>query len=175
MKKIMLFVATAMMMTSCGFLQGGSSASSSTSSASQVQTTTPTDPMVAGQGAGKALHALYTQYKADGNKFNYKNTQNILNTLNLVINCEELKNNYKQENYLKNFGKGLIASSMGLVTEANVTNVTNSLVDLVKSNDSVQSATSTVQSTANTVAGYANTASQYAGALGTLLSAFSGK
>jgi len=172
MKKIMLFVATAMLMVGCGFLKNTTSGETTTT---QAQTTTPTDPMVAGQGAGNALHALYTQYKADGNKFNYKNTQNILNTVTLIANCENLKTQYQDKTYLTNFGKGLIASSMGLVTQQNVTTVTNSLVDMVKNSETVQNATTNVQNTANTAAGYANTAAQYAGALSTLLGAFGGK
>ena len=118
---------------------------------------------------------MYTQYKADGNKFNYKNTQNILNTVTLIANCENLKTNYKDKTYLQNFGKGLIASSMGLVTTDNVTAVTNSLVDMVKNSETVQNAQTKVQEGASTAASYAQTASTYAGALSTLLSAFAGK
>ena len=101
--------------------------------------------------------------------------KNILNTVTLVANCEGLKENYKDKTYLSEFGKGLIASSLGLVTKDNVTTVTNSLVDMVKSSEAVQSATTTAQNTANTAASYANTAAQYAGALSTLLGAFSGQ
>jgi mevalonate pyrophosphate decarboxylase len=64
---------------------------------------------------------------------------------------------------------------MGLVTQQNVTTVTNSLVDMVKNSETVHNATTSVQNTANTAAGYANTASQYASALSTLLGAFGGK
>lgn len=119
--------------------------------------------------------ALYNQYKADGNKYDYKNMQNILNTVTLVANCEGLKDNFKDKTYLKEFGKGMIASSLGLVTQNNVETVTNSLVDMVKNSETVQNATTQAQSTASTAAGYANTAAQYAGALSTLLGAFSGK
>ena len=31
-----------------------------------------------------ALLAIYSQYKADGNKYGYKNMQNILNTVTLI-------------------------------------------------------------------------------------------
>jgi hypothetical protein len=129
----------------------------------------------AGQGAGNALLALYNQYKADGNKYDYKNMQNVLNTVTLIAQCEGLKDNYKDKTYLKEFGKGMIASSLGLVTQNNVETVTNSLVDMVKNNETVQSATTQAQSTASQAASYANTAAQYAGALSTLLGAFSGK
>ena len=125
--------------------------------------------------SGNALLALYNQYKADGNKYDYKNMQNVLNTVTLIAQCEGLKDNYKDKTYLKEFGKGMIASSLGLVTQNNVETVTNSLVDMVKSNETVQSATTQAQSTASQAASYANTAAQYAGALSTLLGAFSGK
>ena len=100
--------------------------------------------------------------------------QNILNTVTLVANCEGLKTNFKDKTYLKDFGKGMIASSLGLVTQNNVESVTNSLVTMVKESETVQNATTTAQNTANTAAGYANTAAQYAGALSSLLSAFGG-
>ena len=69
----------------------------------------------------------------------------------------------------------MISSSLGLVTQDNVDSVTGSLVDMVKSNESVQETKTKAQSTAATAASYANTASQYAGALGSILSMFSGK
>ena len=178
MKKIILF-ATAIMMAGCGFLKNSTSSNTSAQSSTAATTTTTTQAsntaVGAGQGAGNALLNLYNQYKADGNKYDYKNMQNILNTVTLVANCEGLKENYKDKTYLKEFGKGMIASSLGLVTQSNVETVTNSLVEMVKNSETVQTATTQAQNTANTAAGYANTAAQYAGALSTLLSAFGGK
>ena len=174
MKKVILF-ATAIMMAGCGFLQNSTSNTTSqqTTSTATTQTTTQSSnaAVSAGQGAGNALQALYTQYKADG-KYDYKNMQNVLNTVTLVANCEGLKDNYKDKTYLKEFGKGMIASSLGLVTQDNVTAVTNSLVDMVKSNETVQNAATTAQNTANTAASYANTASQYASSISSILSLF---
>ena len=171
MKKIMLLVAAAAMLAGCGFMKNSTS---SNTSAQQTQATSTVTPTSAGQGAGNALLNLYNQYKADGNKYDYKNMQNALNTVTLLANCEGLKDNYKNKEYLKEFGKGMVASSLGLVTQNNVEQVTNSLVDMVKSNENVQSASTQVQSTANTAAGYANTAATYASAIGSLLSAFGG-
>ena len=172
MKKSILLVAAMMLVSACGFMKNSTS---NTSSAEPAATTTQTTAnqntnaaQSAGQGAGNALLALYNQYKADGNKYDYKNTQNILNTVTLVANCEGLKDNFKNKTYLTEFGKGLIASSLGLVTQENVENVTSSLVDMVKNNENVQNA-------ANTASGYANTASQYASALSTILGMFGGK
>ena len=179
MKKIMIFVAATLIMAGCGFMKNstGSNQNSAVSSQSTATTTAQTGntAVSAGQGAGNALLALYNQYKADGNKYDYKNMQNILNTVTLVANCEGLKDNFKDKTYLKEFGQGMIASSLGLVTQNNVETVTNSLVDMVKNSEAVQNATTQAQSTASTAAGYANTAAQYAGALSTLLGAFSGK
>lgn len=173
MKKIMLFVAAAMLMAGCGMMKNGSS--SNTSSQATTTTTSQTTAIGAGQGAGNALLNLYNQYKADGNKYDYKNMQNALNTITLLANCEGLKDNYKDKTYLKEFGKGMVASSLGLVTQNNVESVTNSLVDMVKSSETVQETKTQTQSAANTAAGYVNTAAQYAGALSTLLSAFGSK
>lgn len=176
MKKTFLVVAAAVLMSACGFLKNSTTGASSnqTTTAETTTTTTPANAQSAGQGAGNALLALYNQYKADGNKFDYKNMQNILNTVTLVANCEGLKTNYSDKTYLKDFGKGMIASSLGLVTQNNVESVTNSLVTMVKESETVQNATTTAQNTANTAAGYANTAAQYAGAISSLLSAFGG-
>ena len=98
--------------------------------------------------------------------------QNVLNTVTLVANCEGLKDNYKDKTYLKEFGKGMIASSLGLVTQNNVQTVTNSLVEMVKSNETVQNATTKVQEGASSAASYANTAAQYASSISSLLSLF---
>ena len=179
MKKAFLMAAV-MLMAGCGFMKNSTSSNTTTTAQPAATTTTTTTQnsnaaMSAGQGAGNALMNLYNQYKADGNKYDYKNMQNVLNTVTLVANCEGLKENYKNTSYLKEFGKGMVASSLGLVTQDNVEQVTNSLVDMVKNSETVQTATQTAQNTANTAAGYANTAAQYAGALSTLLSAFGGK
>lgn len=165
MKKLILMMAAAMMIAGCSFTKNAS-----TPQTTSATTTTPATGKAAGQGAGNALHSLYTQYKADGT-FNYKNTQNILNTVTLLANCGDLVTNYNDKSYLADFGKGLIAGSFGLVTQDNVGSVTNSLVEMVKSSDAGQQ----TSSTASTMANYAGTAAQYAGALSTLLGSFSGK
>ena len=189
MRKVILMAAV-LMMAGCGFMKN--STGTNTPAATPAATTTTTEntasnaALVAGQGAGNALQAIYAQYKVDGNKYDYKNLQNIMNTVTLVANCEGLKDNYKDKTYLAEFGKGLIASSLGLVTQNNVQTVTNSLVDMVQNSEAVknaqaqttqavQSAATQAQTTANQAASYANTAAQYAGALSTLLGAFSGK
>lgn len=174
MKKSTLLLAAAVLMSSCGLLQNN--VNNNQTSAADTQTTeTTASANTAGQGAGKALLALYGQYKADGNKFDYQNMQNILNTVSLVANCEGLKTNYKDKTYLSDFGKGMIASSLGLVTQNNVESVTNSLVTMVQNSETIQDVKTQTQNTASTAASYANTASQYAGALSTLLSAFGNK
>ncbi len=175
MKKTILLVAATIMMVSCG-LSNSSTTNSTASTAAKTTSTSSssTTAMSAGQGAGTALQALYSQYKADG-KYDYKNMQNILNTVTLVANCEGLKENYKDKSYLSEFGKGMVASSLGLVNQNNVESVTNSLVNMVQSNETVQNATNKVQSTASNAASYASTAATYANSLSTILSAFGGK
>ncbi|MCR5049506.1 MAG: hypothetical protein K6A36_00310 [Paludibacteraceae bacterium] len=183
MKKNFILFATAMMVAGCGFTRNATTSTPAEQPARGDQpVTTTAAPTVtsanaassAGQGAGNAMLALYNQYKADGNKYDYKNMQNILNTVTLLANCEGLKENYQDKTYLGEFSKGLIASSLGLVTKDNVETVTNSLVDMVKNSDTVKNTTTQVQSTANTAAQYANTAAQYATSIGTLLSLFGG-
>ena len=159
MKKLAILFAAMMLICACGS-QRNSAAGSSQSTNTQVSA------MSAGQGAGDALHKLYAQYKADGNKYDYKNIQNILNTVSLVGNCATLKDNYKNKSYLSEFGTGMIAGSLGLVTQANQERVTNSLVDMMRNNESVQEGSSQMKSNAAIAA-------QYAGALSSLLSDFS--
>ena len=172
MKKVFIVVIASLLMSSCGLTKTATSSSTTTP---QTAAAAPAQTAVSsGQGAGNALLNLYNQYKADG-KFDYQNMQNILNAVTLIANCEGLKTNYKDKEYLKDFGKGMIASSLGLVTQDNVETVTNSLVDMVKNSETVQEAKTQTQSTASTAAGYANTAAQYAGALSTLLGTFAGK
>lgn len=168
MKKCIFFAVAMMIMSACGF-QRNSAAGTSSSSTTDTQVTATS----AGQNVGNALLGLYTQYKADGNKYDYQNMNNILNTVTLVGNCAGLKNNYKDKTYLSEFGQGMIASSLGLVTQDNVERVTDSLVDMMKNNEKVQDSKTKAQETASTAASYANTAAQYAGALSAILGAFS--
>jgi len=175
MKKSILVVAVAVLLSSCGFLKNSTSGASSQTSNQQTAVSSQQNAMTSGQGAGNALLNLYNQYKADGNKYDYKNMQNALNTVTLLANCEGLKSNYKDKDYLKDFGKGMVASSLGLVTQNNVESVTNSLVNMVKDSETVQNTKSSVQEGASNAAGYVNTAAQYAGAISSLLSAFGGK
>ena len=176
MKKLFLMAAVAMMVAGCGMMKNNSS-SNQQSAVSNQQSAAQSDKSAvsAGQGAGNALLGLYNQYKADGNKYNYKNMQNAVNAVTLVANCEGLKTNYKDKTYLKDFGKGLISSSLGLVTQSNVESVTNSLVDMMKNSEAVQSATQTAQDATNSAANYANTAAQYASSISSLLSLFGSK
>ena len=177
MKKTFLFVAAMMLLSACGLLKRTTVSVDNDQQATTSQTTATTGTnaaQTAGQGVGNALLNLYNQYKADGNKYDYKNMQNAVNTITLLANCEGLKDNYKNKNYLSEFGRGMIASSLGLVTQDNVDSVTNSLVDMVKSNETVQNATEKTQQGANTAASYANTAAQYASALSSILGAFGG-
>lgn len=173
MKKVFLLTAVIVTMTSCGFMQNTSSNAAQTTNqqtaAPAVQTNSTA--RTSGESAGVALQALYTQYKAAG-KYEL-NLQNTYNTMTLIANCEGLKQNYKDKNYLADFGKGLITGSLGLVSQNNVQMVTNSLVSMVTNSETVQEGKTQIQSGASTAADYANTAAQYAGALGTLLSAFS--
>ncbi len=178
MRKSIMLIAV-LMMTGCGMMKNSAPSSQTAQTAPVSTVETANSAISAGQGAGSALQAIYAQYKADGNKYDYKNMQNILNTVTLLANCEGLKDNYKNKDYLTDFGKGMIASSLGLVSRDNVQTVTNSLVDMVKNSETIQNtkaqATQAAQNTVSQAASYANTAAQYAGALSTLLGTFSGK
>ena len=173
MKKTAFLIALAIVVASCGALKGtssqtGSAAGSTGSTAASTVTANNSTAVGAGQNAGTALVAMYNQYKADGNKYDYKNLNNIINTLQLVSACEGLKDNKSNKEYLKSFGKGMLASAAGLVTESNVNQVTNTLTDMVVNNPTVTSA-------ATTAADKLNTAAQTASSISSILSLFSGK
>ena len=169
------------LMTGCGMMQNSASSNQRSTASAQTSTATSQQPVfnttngvTAGQNAGTALQGLYAQYKADG-KYDYTNLQNIMNTVTLIGNCEGLKNNYKEQGYVSDFGKGLLIGSLGLVTQNNVQTVTNSLYEMVKDSEPIQESKTQIQSGLNTAATYANTAAQYAGAVGSLLSLFGGQ
>ena len=178
---MILLVASAIVMASCGMMQSTpSSANSSSSQAAstattQTKTTTPTAQtgtltssnaaINSGQSAGTALLALYNQYKADGNKYDYKNLNNVINCLQLVSACEGFKENKTNKVYYKDFGKGLLVSAVGLVTESNVNTVTNQLAEMVTSNEQINSA-------ATNMADKLNTAAQTASTVSSILSMF---
>ena len=110
MKKTILLIATAIAMLSCSALKGTSSQTTANNGAAATTAQTlasanNSTAMGAGQNAGTALLAMYNQFKADGNKYDYKNLNNILNTLQLVSACEGLKDNKGDKTYLKSFGK----------------------------------------------------------------------
>lgn len=173
MKKTALLIALAIVAASCGALKGTSSQTSSAanttqSAAATTATANNSTAIGAGQNAGAALLAMYNQYKADGNKYDYKNLNNIINTLQLVSACEGLKDNKSNKEYLKSFGKGMLASAAGLVTESNVNQVTNTLTDMVVNNPTVTNA-------ATTAADKLNTAAQTASSISSILSLFSKK
>jgi hypothetical protein len=168
MKKFFLLAVSVAMLTACGFTKGASSNAASGSTSQTAVTATS-----AGQGAGNAMLNLYNQYKADGNKYDYTNLQNAMNTVMLISSCEGLAKNYKDQAYRQEFGQGMIASSLGLVTQSNVESVTNSLVDMVKESEQTQEAKSKAQQGASKAADYVGTAAVYAGAISSLLSAFS--
>lgn len=113
----------------------GTTATAATADATTTTTTTTTPASQAttyGQGAGAAIMNLYAQYKADG-KFDMKNANNILNSLQLFANCIDLKDNYKDKTYLSEYGLGLMKGAAGLVNTDNVESVLSNLTELANS------------------------------------------
>lgn len=145
MKKILSIIAAATLMSACGLVNNvtvtptpeaeekanaaAAQINAVTEQAEAVQATVAT-PVDAGRAAGNSILALYNQYVADGKKFDYKNLSNISNTLILLANCADLKDNVKNTTYLKEYGQGLMQSAAGLITEENVEAVTGSLTEI---------------------------------------------
>ena len=78
-----------------------------------------------GAAAGKALLALYTQYKSNGS-LDMTNPTNIMNMVTLANNIKGLKSSVNTSNFLK----GLISGSQKLVNTSNSKNVLSSLTKL---------------------------------------------
>ena len=78
-----------------------------------------------GAAAGKALLALYTQYKSDGS-LDMTNPTNILNMVALADNIKELKSSVNTTNFIA----GLISGSGKLVNNSNSGTVIGSLTKL---------------------------------------------
>ena len=104
--------------------------------------------LTSGQAAGKALKALYTQYKKDG-KLNLKNLTNLTNLTTLSTCIEDLKGMDSKSAFYKDFAKGLMNGSDNLVNNSNVSNV----MKLLKGSSGDDTKTGKVGKTAETVIG----------------------
>lgn len=166
MKKIVIFAAAALMMSSCSLLQKSSTpAPAATATTAAPAVGVASSPSTAGLNAGTALLALYKQYQIDG-KFNASNLQNIANAAALIANCQELKANYADKEYRKQFNQGLLGSAaQSIITPTNVNTVSNSLVNIAtaaaQTAATSQTATAATQA-ANTAATAVNTAAEKA-------------
>ena len=115
--------------SSCGIL-GGTAPAAGTNATTNVTTGTTN-----GQAAGAALKALYTQYKADGNKLNMTNLTNIVNLTTLANNVQGLKGMSNKADFYKEFASGLVLGSNNLVTQNNSNTIMNGLQNLVNNVD----------------------------------------
>lgn len=122
---------TAFAASSCGLLGGTTATGTSTAS----QTTNVTTGSTNGQAAGAALKALYSQYKADGNKLNMTNLTNIVNLTTLANNVQGLKGMSNKTDFYKEFASGLVLGSNNLVTQNNSNSIMNGLQNLVNNVD----------------------------------------
>jgi len=163
MKKVILFAAAALMMASCSLLQKSTTSTTTDATAATATTaaTTTVNPTTTGANAGTAMLALYKQYQADG-KFNANNLTNIANAAALIANCQDLKSNYSNKDYLKQFGLGLMSSAASLVNTSNVNSVTDALVNVATQSETATNAVNTVTNAANTAASVANSAASTA-------------
>ena len=162
MKKAFLLCMAAVMLL-CSFSLKNLFGKKKTTTETTTQTTSTSTE---GQAAGKALKALYTQYKADGT-FDYTNLSNIANTMILLQNCKNLKTQAKDSDYWKSFASGLILGSDNLVTESMSNTVTSSLSSLMENVDTDQ-----LDQSGNNPLQTASTVKKTAGSLQTLLGMF---
>lgn len=131
-----------------------------------AETTTEATSSTEGKAAGKALKALYTQYKADGT-FDCANLSNITNTMVLIKNCKNLKTQGKDTDYWTSFAAGLVLGSDNLVTDNLSSSVMGQLSNLMENVD-----TSKIESESNNTLQAASTVKEAAGSIQTLLGLF---
>lgn len=160
---VMAIAATLVMASSCGSAAG---TSATTSAAYKNGSTT-----------GSALKTLYTQYKADGNKLNMNNAQNLLALASLASNVNGLKGQGKESGFYKDFAKGLVVGSSNLVTSNNSSSIMSGLTNLAGMDLSglagaASNASSKASSTASNVSSAISNASEIANSVSGILGLF---
>ena len=134
-------LVAAITITSCGMLSKG------TSTTAAAPSTTAVSASANGQNAGAALKSLYAQYKADGNKLNMSNLNNIMNMATHAANIQSLKGQSDKSAFYKDFATGLVAGSGQLVTDKISGSVMSGLSNLINKVDltKMQNAAATAQ------------------------------
>lgn len=113
----------------------------------------------AGASAGTSIKNLYSNYKSAG-KLDMTNMNNILNAATLATSVAQIKDNYKDKTFYKDFALGMVSSATSLITNSNVDNTITSLTNMdLSAFTNSSAATSTVSKVANTANTVANTAS----------------
>lgn len=154
MKKVILSLAVAFALASCGAFQGTTNNSAeatttttttanTTASAEKVETgikdainsavaTTNSASFNAGSQSGVALKALYNQYQLDG-KLDLSNLSNVANILNVAAQAQQIKNAEKGSVNYTDFSKGLVEGAIGLISDINADAVVEGLKQAVSS------------------------------------------
>lgn len=128
-------------LTSCSMLGGASASSSSDTSAAKNT----------GRNTATALVGLYGSYKTN-NTISLTNANDIANALILAKGYTSYRSNQADPAFKKAFAAGMVAAGAGIITNANVDNVLNTMVGLTGLNvnaanisNSVNTASSIVQ------------------------------
>lgn len=171
MKLVKLFAiaAIALGISACGLLQKGTTTENTQVTEPEATTTTATTSTggstinaANGIAAGKALLALYTQYKADG-KLDLSNPTNLANIVSLINNLKGLRSDATVENTPSSFLQGLVTGSANLVTTGNTPSVLSTLGSISNldvsalANSAVSQATSAATSAITSAASSAAT------------------
>ena len=113
-RRIAAAVATVLVLSSCGLLQGGTT------------TTTTANAGTTGSDTGNALAAIFNIFKTTGN-IDLSNITNIINLGKILTGAKSLANS--TATYTQEFADGLIQGSSQLVNKENV----NSVIEKLKS------------------------------------------
>lgn len=84
---------------------------------------------VSGSSFGSSLLGLYTQYKQTG-KIDFKNTNTLLQLVQLATSCNTIKENLNDKNFYGTFVQGAVLGSQQKVTTNNAGGIINALTGL---------------------------------------------
>lgn len=130
MKKIFAIAALAVMILAGTSVDASAQLSNLFKKNSNTTTATQSEAYNSGSASGKALKALYTQYKADGKKLDMGNMSNILNLASLATSINGIKGQKSNSAFYKDFTKGMILGSTNLVNNSNSSSVMSGLGSL---------------------------------------------
>ncbi|MDR3326791.1 MAG: hypothetical protein LBT04_01430 [Prevotellaceae bacterium] len=119
---VALVMAGFIVFAACGTTSSSSTSSSGSTASSAAYTT--------GQSFGGSLLGLYSQYKSNGNKIDFKNTTTLLQLMQLSTSVTVIKQNLSNKTFYGQFVQGAVVGSQQNVTQSNASSIIDTLTGL---------------------------------------------